>query len=196
MICLYVGQADSRGCCQLLALPDVLCWSVGSRWKLLMAAVPELITCCAVLCWAVLKETKEPSKDVFVDADDVVASIAAAPLLTTCRSHSKGCSCCISHGRGIADVGYSSPSCGSSAGSSRGSSSMSARPLHSRKGHVAPHPPSPKQQRESASSLSSSPSSSPQSRWYGCLYVACQSPYGFEAELPAITALSRMLTGG
>jgi hypothetical protein len=120
-----------------------------------------------------------------------VASIAAAPLLTTCRTHSKGCSCCISHGRGIADVGYSSSGCASRAGSSRASSTMSARPRHARKGHVAPQPPSPQQQRESATS----PTSSAQSRWYGCLYVACQSPYGFEAELPAITALSRMLTG-
>lgn len=126
-----------------------------------------------------------------MDADDVVASIAAAPLLTTCRTHSKGCSCCISHGRGIADVGYSSTNCGSSAGGSRASSTKSARPRQARKGHVIPQPPSPQLQCESAASSSSSA----QSGWYGCLYVACQSPYSFEVELPAITALSRMLTG-
>jgi hypothetical protein len=34
-----------------------------------------------------------------------------------------------------------------------------------------------------------------EAQWYGCLYVAHQSPYSFEAELPAITALSKMLTG-
>jgi hypothetical protein len=157
-----------------------------------------------VLCHAVLwllQDSKEPCNDVFVDADDVVSSIIAAPLLSTCRSHCKGCSCCISHGRGIADVGYS-PDQGSSTRSNSPSTCHSrSSSLQRRSGRGSQHQQRHQQQQRQQQPQSQAKgegallSSAKESLWYGCLYVANQSPYDFDVELPAITALSKMLTG-
>lgn len=122
---------------------------------------------------------------MFVDTDDVVSSITAAPLLAACRAHTRGCSCCgtISHGQGIADVACCSENCGapnlhtrSSSGNSSGSSGSPS-------------------QRHAQQQMPLSTASGKEAQWYGCLYVAHQSPYGFEVELPAIVALSKILTG-
>jgi hypothetical protein len=130
-----------------------------------------------------LQGSAPPSQDIFVDPDDVVASIAAAPLLTSCRTHTKGCSCCMAHGRGIADVGYTS-SRSTSLGSigHPGSAKSSSSGTHQHSARKAQRQPQQLQ-----------PGASP--RWYGCLYVINQSPYDFSVELPAISALSMMLTG-
>lgn len=126
-----------------------------------------------------LQGSAAPSQDIFVDPDDVVASITAAPLLTSCRTHTKGCSCCMAHGRGIADVGYTS--------SRRTSLGSISHPGSAKSGSSGTH------QHRARKAQQQQPGASP--RWYGCLYVTNQSPYDFSVELPAISALSMMLTG-
>lgn len=149
------------------------------------ACIPQTLLVCCCRAIGAAQGFKEPCKDIFVEADDVVSSIVAAPLLISRHMHSKGClSQCQ---QGIADVVHSPTGHKKASGSS---------PRHHKHPRMHTDPAHPEQTHEPAQQPPQQQQPvPPHSQWYGCLFVAHQSPYAFETELHAITAVSKMLGG-